>query len=248
MKYLIFYILVSFCLFSCDKISKEKRIKEKTSSYHKEISAPNSKQKSILSPLFQKYKKSKYFEFIIKEHKDLEFDILQNIQDEGGNIVYKEEKLDTNLFLSNFSLNKAIEYNFFIEDNQIILKTINSIDKTNINFEYKDWDNNKEKEILQYIEECSAGCLSFSKQMIIYHIKKDTAQRFISLPLKKVDCYGNISHIIIYDYKKNGNILNITKTVGKGDCNSNIIEKIDSVYNSKILLSNDNYGQAFFDF
>jgi len=201
-------------------------------SNHSDIPSPS----PLPDSLVQKYKATKFFNFLVSENADLrkELHSLYN----SVEINYQETLLEPNLWLSVFTLGDT-EYDFVVRDKSVIFKEASSIYHANRNFKYKDWNHDGNKDIVAYNEQCESGCLAYSEYMTVYEVEKDTVLLKVQLPLKERNCmFGNeMISIITYTYKVNKNQVSVKKTEGtRRDCNADDIQKVEAVTHKKFSL------------
>lgn len=230
MKIIILW-LVSLCFIQC---------KNTTENHSKSIETiVKTDNDTIISPLLEKYKSNTYFLFLLNENKKLQKEITQIYNKKTENIHYQEDFLESNLVLSRFIIDDFSEYDFVIRNGKIIFKNEVSISKSKRYFEYKDWDNDHKKDLISYHEQCEAGCLSYHKYMSIYDVEKDTILFRRQLPVKERVCYDSITFITDYVYLIKNQQLYVKKISGKrNDCNSDQIQKIDSVSEKISVITN----------
>lgn len=199
------------------------------------------KKENIISSSFsQKYHSTRYFNFLLNKNNDLCKEINRIYDENSENISYKEDLLETDLILTKFIIEDFSEYNFVVRNGKIIFKNVISINRAKHYFEYKDWDNDNKKDLIEYYEQCEAGCLSFYKSMNIYSIRKDTILLKKQLPIKERICYDGFAQITDYQYKIKNKQLHIKKMYGRRkDCNSDRIQKIDSIVEKIEILQID---------
>ena len=226
----IILLFLSFlCLFQCNNNVKDNNLMV---SNHSDIPSPS----PLPDSLVQKYKATKFFNFLVSENADLrkELHSLYNLVE----INYQETPLEPNLWLSIFTLGDT-EYNFVVRDKSVIFKDASSIYHAKRNFKYKDWNHDGNKDIVAYNEQCESGCLAYSEYMTVYEVEKDTVLLKVQLPLKERNCmFGNeMISITTYTYKVNKNQVSVKKTEGtRRDCNADDIQKVEAVTYKKFLL------------
>ncbi|WP_264847072.1 hypothetical protein [Capnocytophaga catalasegens] len=203
---------------------------------------------SLPDSIAQKYKETKHFNFLVSKNTDLQEDIT-NAFDIHEEINYQETTLEPNLLLSIFTLGNTV-YDFVVRDKKVIFKDIASIYRAKRNFKYKDWNHDGKKDIVEYYQQCEAGCLGYSEHMMIYEVEKDTVLLTIQLPLKERVCYlsEKITSITTYTYKVNKSKISVKKTEGtRRDCNANDIQKVEAVTYKKFLLDTitDKFSNEF---
>ena len=228
MKIIVLF-LSSLCLFQCNNNVKDNNLKV---SNHSDIPSPP----PLPDSLVQKYKATKFFNFLVSENADLrkELHSLYN----SVEINYQETILEPNLWLSIFTLGDT-EYDFVVRDKSVIFKEALSIYHAKRSFKYKDWNHDGNKDIVAYNEQCESGCLAYSEYMTVYEVEKDTVLLKVQLPLKERNCmFGNeMISIITYTYKVNKNQVSVKKTEGtRRDCNADDIQKVEAVTYKKFLL------------
>jgi hypothetical protein len=226
---IIFLFLSSLCLFQCNNNVKDNNLKV---SNHSDIPLPL----PLPDSLVQKYKATKFFNFLVSENTDLrkELHTLYN----SVEINYQETILEPNLWLSVFTLGDTV-YDFVVRGKSVIFKEVSSIYHANRNFKYKDWNHDGKKNILEYYGQCESGCLAYSEYMAVYEVEKDTVLLTVQLPLKERNCmFGNeMISIITYTYKVNKNQVSVKKTEGtRRDCNADDIQKVEAVTYKKFSL------------
>jgi len=226
---IIFLFLSSLCLFQCNNNVKDNNLKV---SNHSDIPLPL----PLPDSLVQKYKATKFFNFLVSENTDLrkELHTLYN----SVEINYQETILEPNLWLSVFTLGDTV-YDFVVRGKSVIFKEVSSIYHANRNFKYKDWNHDGKKNILEYYGQCESGCLAYSEYMAVYEVEKDTVLLTVQLPLKERNCmFGNeMIRIITYTYKVNKNQVSVKKTEGtRRDCNADDIQKVEAVTYKKFSL------------
>ena len=226
----IILLFLSFlCLFQCNNNVKDNNLMV---SNHSDIPSPS----PLPDSLVQKYKATKFFNFLVSENADLrkELHSLYN----SVEINYQETILEPNLWLSIFTLGDT-EYDFVVRDKSVIFKEALSIYHANRNFKYKDWNHDGNKDIVAYNEQCESGCLAYSEYMTVYEVEKDTVLLKVQLPLKERNCmFGNeMISITTYTYKVNKNQVSVKKTEGiRRDCNADDIQKVEAVTYKNFLL------------
>lgn len=226
---IIFLFLSSLCLFQCNNNVKDNNLKV---SNHSDIPLPL----PLPDSLVQKYKATKFFNFLVSENTDLrkELHTLYN----SVEINYQETILEPNLWLSVFTLGDTV-YDFVVRGKSVIFKEVSSIYHANRNFKYKDWNHDGKKNIVEYYGQCESGCLAYSEYMAVYEVEKDTVLLTVQLPLKERNCmFGNeMISIITYTYKVNKNQVSVKKTEGtRRDCNADDIQKVEAVTYKKFSL------------
>ena len=226
---IIFLFLSSLCLFQCNNNVQYNNLKV---SNHSDIPSPP----PLPDSLVQKYKATKFFNFLVSENTDLrdELHSLYNLVE----INYQETPLEPNLWLSIFTLGDTV-YDFVVRDKSVIFKDVSSIYHANRNFKYKDWNHDGKKDIVEYYRQCTSGCLAYSECMTVYEVDKDTVLLTVQLPLKERNCmFGNeMISIITYTYKVNKNQVSVKKTEGtRRDCNADEIQKVEAVTHKSFLL------------
>ena len=217
MKIIVLF-LSSLCLFQCNNNVKDNNLKV---SNHSDIPSPP----PLPDSLVQKYKATKFFNFLVSENADLrkELHSLYN----SVEINYQETILEDT------------EYDFVVRDKSVIFKEALSIYHAKRSFKYKDWNHDGNKDIVAYNEQCESGCLAYSEYMTVYEVEKDTVLLKVQLPLKERNCmFGNeMISIITYTYKVNKNQVSVKKTEGtRRDCNADDIQKVEAVTYKKFLL------------
>lgn len=225
----IFLFLSSLCLFQCNNNVKDNNLKV---SNHSDIPLPL----PLPDSLVQKYKATKFFNFLVSENTDLRNEI--NSSYNLVEINYQETPLEPNLWLSIFTLGDTV-YDFVVRGKSVIFKEVSSIYHANRNFKYKDWNHDGKKNIVEYYGQCESGCLAYSEYMAVYEVEKDTVLLTVQLPLKERNCmFGNeMISIITYTYKVNKNQVSVKKTEGtRRDCNADDIQKVEAVTHKKFLL------------
>ena len=226
----IILLFLSFlCLFQCNNNVKDNNLMV---SNHSDIPSPS----PLPDSLVQKYKATKFFNFLVSENADLrkELHSLYN----SVEINYQETILEPNLWLSIFTLGDT-EYDFVVRDKSVIFKEALSIYHAKRSFKYKDWNHDGNKDIVAYNEQCESGCLAYSEYMTVYEVEKDTVLLKVQLPLKERNCmFGNeMISITTYTYKVNKNQVSVKKTEGtRRDCNADDIQKVEAVTYKKFLL------------
>ena len=179
---IIVLFLSSLCLFQCNNNVQYNNSKV---SNHSDIPSPS----PLPDSLVQKYKATKFFNFLVSENTDLrnEINSLYNLVE----INYQETPLEPNLWLSIFTLGDTV-YDFVVRDKSVIFKEVSSIYHANRNFKYKDWNHDGKKNIVEYYGQCASGCLAYSEYMAVYEVEKDTVLLKVQLPLKERNCmFGN---------------------------------------------------------
>ena len=228
MKIIVLF-LSSLCLFQCNNNVKDNNLKV---SNHSDIPLPL----PLPDSLVQKYKATKFFNFLVSENTDLRNEI--NSSYNLVEINCQETPLEPNLWLSIFTLGDTV-YDFVVRDKSVIFKEASSIYHANRNFKYKDWNHDGKKNIVEYYGQCESGCLAYSEYMAVYEVEKDTVLLTVQLPLKERNCmFGNeMISIITYTYKVNKNQVSVKKTEGtRRDCNADDIQKVEAVTYKKFLL------------
>lgn len=226
---IIVLFLSSLCLFQCNNNVKDNNLKV---SNHSDIPSPP----PLPDSLVQKYKATKFFNFLVIENTDLrkELHSLYN----SVEINYQETPLEPNLWLSIFTIGDT-ENDFLIKNKVTIFKEISSIYHAKRSFKYKDWNHDGNKDIVAYNEQCESGCFGYHEYMEVYTVEKDTALLTVQLPLKERICYlsQKITTITTYTYKVNKNQVSVKKTEGiRRDCNADDIQKVEAVTYKKFLL------------
>ena len=225
---IIVLFLSSLCLFQCNNV-KDNNSKV---SNHSDLPSPP----PLPDSLVQKYKATKFFNFLVIENTDLrkELHSLYN----SVEINYQETPLEPNLWLSIFTIGDT-ENDFLIKNKVTIFKEISSIYHAKRSFKYKDWNHDGNKDIVAYNEQCESGCFGYHEYMEVYTVEKDTALLTVQLPLKERICYlsQKITTITTYTYKVNKNQVSVKKTEGiRRDCNADDIQKVEAVTYKKFLL------------
>lgn len=228
MKIIVLF-LSSLCLFQCNNNVKDNNLKV---SNHSDIPLPP----PLPDSLVQKYKATKFFNFLASENTDLRNEI--NSLYNSVEINYQETPLEPNLWLSIFTLGDTV-YDFVVRGKSVIFKEVSSIYHANRNFKYKDWNHDGKKNIVEYYGQCESGCLAYSEYMAVYEVEKDTVLLTVQLPLKERICYfyQKITTITTYTYKVNKNQVSVKKTEGiRRDCNADDIQKVEAVTYKKFSL------------
>ena len=228
MKIIVLF-LSSLCLFQCNNNVQDNNLKV---SNHIDILSTS----PLPDSLVQKYKATKFFNFLVSENTDLRNEI--NSSYNLVEINYQETPLEPNLWLSIFTLGDTV-YDFVVRGKSVIFKEVSSIYHANRNFKYKDWNHDGKKNIVEYYGQCESGCLAYSEYMAVYEVEKDTVLLTVQLPLKERNCmFGNeMISIITYTYKVNKNQVSVKKTEGtRRDCNADDIQKVEAVTHKKFLL------------
>ena len=226
MKIIVLF-LSSLCLFQCNNNVKDNNLKV---SNHSDIPLPL----PLPDSLVQKYKATKFFNFLVSENTDLRNEI--NSSYNLVEINYQETPLEPNLWLSIFTLGDTV-YDFVVRDKSVIFKEASSIYHANRNFKYKDWNHDGKKNIVEYYGQCESGCLAYSEYMAVYEVEKDTVLLTVQLPLKERICHPQGTTITTYTYKVNKNQVSVKKTEGiRRDCNADDIQKVEAVTYKKFLL------------
>ena len=226
---IIFLFLSSLCLFQCNNNVKDNNLKV---SNHSDIPSPL----PLPDSLVQKYKATKFFNFLVSENTDLRNEI--NSLYNSVEINYQETILEPNLWLSVFTLGDT-EYDFVVRDKSVIFKDALSIYHAKRSFKYKDWNHDGNKDIVAYNEQCESGCFAYHEYMEVFTVEKDTVLLTVQLPLKERICYFSqkITTITTYTYKVNKNQVSVKKTEGtRRDCNADDIQKVEAVTHKKFLL------------
>lgn len=226
---IIVLFLSSLCLFQCNNNVKDNNLKV---SNHIDILSTS----PLPDSLVQKYKATKFFNFLVSENTDLRNEI--NSSYNLVEINYQETPLEPNLWLSIFTLGDTV-YDFVVRGKSVIFKEVSSIYHANRNFKYKDWNHDGKKNIVEYYGQCTSGCLFYSEYMAVYEVEKDTVLLKVQLPLKERNCmFGNeMISIITYTYKVNKNQVSVKKTEGtRRDCNADDIQKVEAVTHKKFSL------------
>mgnify|MGYP000215378796 CR=1 FL=1 len=224
---IIFLFLNFLYLFQCNNNVKDNNLKV---SNHSDIPSPP----SLPDSLVQKYKATKFFNFLVIENTDLrnELHSLYNLVE----INYQETPLEPNLWLSIFTLGDT-EYNFVVRDKSVIFKDASSIYHAKRNFKYKDWNHDGNKDIVAYNGQCESGCFGYHEYMEVYTVEKDTVLLTVQLPLKERICHPQGTSITTYTYKVNKNQVSVKKTEGtRRDCNADDIQKVEAVTHKSFLL------------
>ena len=228
MKIIVLF-LSSLCLFQCNNNVQDNNLKV---SNHIDILSTS----PLPDSLVQKYKATKFFNFLVSENTDLRNEI--NSSYNLVEINYQETPLEPNLWLSIFTLGDTV-YDFVVRGKSVIFKEVSSIHHANRNFKYKDWNHDGKKNIVEYYGQCTSGCLFYSEYMAVYEVEKDTVLLKVQLPLKERNCmFGNeMISIITYTYKVNKNQVSVKKTEGtRRDCNADDIQKVEAVTHKKFSL------------
>ena len=228
MKIIVLF-LSSLCLFQCNNNVQDNNLKV---SNHIDILSTS----PLPDSLVQKYKATKFFNFLVSENTDLRNEI--NSSYNLVEINYQETPLEPNLWLSIFTLGDTV-YDFVVRGKSVIFKEVSSIYHANRNFKYKDWNHDGKKNIVEYYGQCESGCLAYSEYMTVYEVEKDTVLLKVQLPLKERNCmFGNeMISIITYTYKVNKNQVSVKKTEGtRRDCNADDIQKVEAVTHKKFSL------------
>lgn len=221
MKYFYFFIFMLISL-QC----RNNSVKNSTEIMH------FPKKEKVTIPIFlsEKYKNTKFFQFLIEKNKELKTEIFNINDNELENIKYEEKILEKELILAKFLIEDFTEYDFLLKNGKIIFENVISISKTKHYFLYEGWDNDKNKELLEYYEICEAGCLHFQKYLKIFDIEEDSVQLKAELPIIEQNCYNDFSYITTYKYKvTNRNLLTEIIYGRRKDCYSDKIQQIDSV-------------------
>lgn len=161
---IIFLFLSSLCLFQCNNNVKDNNLKV---SNHSDIPSPL----PLPDSLVQKYKATKFFNFLVSENTDLRNEI--NSLYNSVEINYQETPLEPNLWLSIFTLGDT-EYDFVVRDKSVIFKDALSIYHAKRSFKYKDWNHDGNKDIVAYNEQCESGCFAYHEYMEVFTVEKDT--------------------------------------------------------------------------
>ena len=226
----IILLFLSFlCLFQCNNNVKDNNLMV---SNHSDIPSPS----PLPDSLVQKYKATKFFNFLVSENTDLRNEI--NSLYNSVEINYQETILEPNLWLSVFTLGDT-EYDFVERDKSVIFKDVSSIYHANRNFKYKDWNHDGKKNIVAYNEQCESGCFAYHEYMEVFTVEKDTVLLTVQLPLKERICYlsQKITTITTYTYKVNKNQVSVKKIEGtRRDCNTDEIQKVEAVTHKKFSL------------
>ena len=226
MKIIVLF-LSSLCLFQCNNNVKDNNLKV---SNHSDIPLPP----PLPDSLVQKYKATKFFNFLVSENTDLRNEI--NSSYNLVEINYQETPLEPNLWLSIFTLGDT-EYDFVVRDKSVIFKEALSIYHAKRNFKYKDWNHDGNKDIVTYNEQCESGCFGYHEYMEVFTVEKDTVLLTVQLPLKECICHPQGTTITTYTYKVNKNQVSVKKTEGtRRDCNADDIQKVEAVTHKKFLL------------
>ena len=226
MKIIVLF-LSSLCLFQCNNNVKDNNLKV---SNHSDIPLPL----PLPDSLVQKYKATKFFDFLVSENTDLRNEI--NSSYNLVEINCQETPLEPNLWLSIFTLGDT-EYDFVVRDKSVIFKEALSIYHAKRSFKYKDWNHDGKKDIVAYNEQCESGCFGYHEYMEVYTVEKDTVLLTVQLPLKERICHSQGTTITTYTYKVNKNQVSVKKTEGtRRDCNTDDIQKIEAVTHKKFLL------------
>ena len=224
---IIFLFLSFLYLFQCNNNVQYNNLKV---SNHSDIPSPSPLPDSLL----QKYKATKFFNFLVSENTDLR-DELHSLYN-SLEINYQETPLEPNLWLSIFTIGDT-EYDFLIKNKVAIFKEISSIYHAKRSFKYKDWNHDGKKDIVAYNEQCESGCFGYHEYMEVYTVEKDTVLLTVQLPLKERICHSQGTTITTYTYKVNKNQVSVKKTEGtRRDCNTDDIQKIEAVTHKKFLL------------
>jgi hypothetical protein len=224
---IIFLFLSFLYLFQCNNNVQYNNLKV---SNHSDIPSPSPLPDSLL----QKYKATKFFNFLVSENTDLR-DELHSLYN-SVEINYQETPLEPNLWLSIFTIGDT-EYDFLIKNKVAIFKEISSIYHAKRSFKYKDWNHDGKKDIVAYNEQCESGCFGYHEYMEVYTVEKDTVLLTVQLPLKERICHSQGTTITTYTYKVNKNQVSVKKTEGtRRDCNTDDIQKIEAVTHKKFLL------------
>ena len=226
MKIIVLF-LSSLCLFQSNNNVKDNNLKV---SNHSDIPSPP----PLPDSLVQKYKATKFFNFLVSENTDLRNEI--NSSYNLVEINYQETPLEPNLWLSIFTLGDT-EYDFVIKNKVTIFKEASSIYHANRNFKYKDWNHDGKKDIVAYNEQCESGCFGYHEYMEVFTVEKDTVLLKVLLPLKERICHSQGTTITTYTYKVNNNQVSVKKTEGiRRDCNADDIQKVEAVTHKKFSL------------
>ena len=224
---IIFLFLSFLYLFQCNNNVQYNNLKV---SNHSDIPSPSPLPDSLL----QKYKATKFFNFLVSENTDLR-DELHSLYN-SVEINYQETPLEPNLWLSIFTIGDT-EYDFLIKNKVAIFKEISSIYHAKRSFKYKDWNHDGKKDFVAYNEQCESGCFGYHEYMEVYTVEKDTVLLTVQLPLKERICHSQGTTITTYTYKVNKNQVSVKKTEGtRRDCNTDDIQKIEAVTHKKFLL------------
>ena len=226
MKIIVLF-LSSLCLFQCNNNVKDNNLKV---SNHSDIPSPP----PLPDSLVQKYKATKFFNFLVSENTDLRNEI--NSSYNLVEINYQETPLEPNLWLSIFTLGDTV-YDFVVRDKSVIFKDALSIYHAKRSFKYKDWNHDGKKDIVAYNEQCESGCFGYHEYMEVFTVEKDTVLLKVLLPLKERICHSQGTTITTYTYKVNNNQVSVKKTEGiRRDCNADDIQKVEAVTHKKFLL------------
>ena len=226
MKIIVLF-LSSLCLFQCNNNVKDNNLKV---SNHSDIPLPP----PLPDSLVQKYKATKFFNFLVSENTDLRNEI--NSSYNLVEINYQETLLEPNLWLSVFTLGDT-EYDFVVRDKSVIFKEALSIYHAKRSFKYKDWNHDGNKDIVTYNEQCESGCFGYHEYMEVFTVEKDTVLLTVQLPLKERICHPQGTTITTYTYKVNKNQVSVKKTEGtRRDCNADDIQKVEAVTHKKFSL------------
>ena len=226
MKIIVLF-LSSLCLFQCNNNVKDNNLKV---SNHSDITLPP----PLPDSLVQKYKATKFFNFLVSENTDLRNEI--NSSYNLVEINYQETLLEPNLWLSVFTLGDT-EYDFVVRDKSVIFKEALSIYHAKRSFKYKDWNHDGNKDIVTYNEQCESGCFGYHEYMEVFTVEKDTVLLTVQLPLKERICHPQGTTITTYTYKVNKNQVSVKKTEGtRRDCNADDIQKVEAVTHKKFSL------------
>lgn len=228
MKIIVLF-LSSLCLFQCNNNVKDNNLKV---SNHSDIPLPP----PLPDSLVQKYKATKFFNFLVSENTDLRNEI--NSSYNLVEINYQETPLEPNLWLSIFTLGDTV-YDFVVRGKSVIFKEVSSIYHANRNFKYKDWNHDGKKNIVEYYGQCESGCFAYHEYMEVFTVEKDTVLLTVQLPLKERICYlsQKITTITTYTYKVNKNQVSVKKIEGtRRDCNTDEIQKVEAVTYKKFSL------------
>lgn len=224
----IILLFLSFlCLFQCNNNVKDNNLMV---SNHSDIPSPS----PLPDSLVQKYKATKFFNFLVSENTDLRNEI--NSLYNSVEINYQETILEPNLWLSVFTLGDT-EYDFVERDKSVIFKEALSIYHAKRSFKYKDWNYDGKKDIVTYNEQCESGCFGYHEYMEVFTVEKDTVLLTVQLPLKERICHPQGTTITTYTYKVNKNQVSVKKIEGtRRDCNTDEIQKVEAVTHKKFLL------------
>ena len=226
MKIIVLF-LSSLCLFQCNNNVKDNNLKV---SNHSDIPSPP----PLPDSLVQKYKATKFFNFLVSENTDLRNEI--NSSYNLVEINYQETPLEPNLWLSIFTLGDTV-YDFVVRGKSVIFKEVSSIYHAKRSFKYKDWNHDGNKDIVTYNEQCESGCFGYHEYMEVFTVEKDTVLLTVQLPLKECICHPQGTTITTYTYKVNKNQVSVKKTEGiRRDCNADDIQKVEAVTHKKFLL------------